>query len=70
MAIALEIGDAKRFTAAGNFASYSRYVQSLRTSNGKKKGENNRKCGNKYLACAFVEAAHFACRYPLWKKSH
>jgi transposase len=38
-------------------------VKSLRQSNGKKKGENNRKCGNKYLAWAFVEAAHFACRY-------
>ena len=32
-------------------------------SNGKKKGENNRKCGNKYLAWAFVEAANFAKRY-------
>lgn len=48
---------------AGNFASYCRCVKSLRQSNGKKKGENNRKCGNRYLAWAFVEAAHFACRY-------
>ena len=32
-------------------------------SNGKKKGENNGKCGNKYLAWAFVEAANFAKRY-------
>ena len=31
--------------------------------NGKKKGEGNAKCGNKYLAWAFVEAAHFAVRY-------
>ena len=38
-------------------------MKSLRTSNGKKKGENNRKWGNKYLAWAFVEAAHFAYRY-------
>ena len=63
LTIALETGDAQRFADAGNFASYSRCVKSLRTSNGKKKGENNRKCGNKYLAWAFVEAAHFACRY-------
>ena len=32
-------------------------------SNGKKKGENNAKCGNKHLAWAFVEAAQFARRY-------
>jgi transposase len=32
-------------------------------SNGKKKGEGNTKCGNKYLAWAFVEAANFALRY-------
>ena len=63
LTIALETGDAKRFADAGNFASYCRCVKSLRPSNGKKKGENHRKCGNKYLAWAFVEAAHFACRY-------
>ena len=60
LTIALETGDAKRFADAGNFASYCRCVKSLRSSNGKKKGENNRKCGNRYLAWAFVEAAHFA----------
>jgi transposase len=63
LTIALETGDAKRFAGAGNFASYCRCVKSLRQSNGKKKGENNRKCGNRYLAWAFVEAAHFACRH-------
>lgn len=63
LTIALETGDAKRFATSGNFASYCRCVKSLRQSNTKKKGENNRKCGNKYLAWAFVEAAHFACRY-------
>ena len=31
-------------------------------SNFKKKGEGNRKNGNKYLSWAFVEAAHFAIR--------
>ena len=57
------VSDAKRFADAGRFARYCRCVKSLRQSNGKQKGENNRKCGNKYLAWAFVEAAHFACRY-------
>jgi len=63
LTIALETGDAQRFADGGHFASYCRCVKSLRQSNGKKKGENNRKCGNKYLAWAFVEAAHFACRH-------
>jgi len=63
LTIALETGDARRFADAGHFASYCRCVQSVRQSNGKKKGENNRKCGNRYLAWAFVEAAHFACRH-------
>ena len=49
--------------AAGNFASYARGVDSVRTSNGKKKWEGNTKNGNKYLAWAFVEAANFALRY-------
>ncbi len=32
-------------------------------SNSKKKGEGNRKNGNRYLAWAYVEAANFAQRY-------
>jgi transposase len=63
LTIALETGDPKRFAGAGNFASYCRCVKSLRQSNSKKKGENNRKNGNRYLAWAFVEAAHFACQH-------
>ena len=63
LTIALETGDAQRFADAGHFASYCRCVRSLRQSNDRKKGENNRKCGNRYLAWAFVEAAHFACRH-------
>jgi transposase len=63
LTIALETGDIARFESAGQFASYARTVQSRRESNGKKKGEGNAKCGNKYLAWAFVEAAHFAIRY-------
>ena len=61
--ILLETGPIERFAAAGNFASYARCVDSVRTSNGKKKGEGNTKNGNKYLAWAFVEAANFARRY-------
>ena len=63
MTITMEVGDISRFASAGNFASYCRTVQAQRTSNSKKKGENNSKCGNKYLAWAFVEAANFARRY-------
>ena len=63
LTIALETGDIARFEGAGNFASYARVVDSRRESNGKKKGEGNAKCGNKHLAWAFVEAAHFAVRY-------
>jgi len=63
LTIMLETGDIRRFAKAGNFASYARCVQSKRVSNGKKKGENNRKNGNKYLGWAFVEAAHFSIRY-------
>jgi transposase len=63
MTIALETGDPKRFASAGDFASYCRTVRSERSSNGKKKGENNAKCGNKYLAWAFIEVANFAQRY-------
>lgn len=61
--ILLETGDIHRFAGPGNFSSYSRCVDSKRLSNGKKKGENNAKNGNRYLAWAFVEAANFAIRY-------
>jgi transposase len=63
LTITLEIGDIKRFAGPGEFASYCRTVRAQRTSNDKKKGENNRKCGNKYLAWSFVEAANFARRH-------
>lgn len=63
MTIMYEAGDMGRFTKVGEFASYARCVGSSRWSNDKKKGEGNRKNGNKYLAWAFVEAAHFAVRY-------
>jgi transposase len=63
LTIALETGEIARFASAGDFASYARTVNSRRESNGKKKGEGNAKCGNKHLAWAFIEAAHFAVRY-------
>jgi transposase len=63
MTITLETVDPKRFATPGDYASYCRCVDSRRMSNGKKKGENNGKCGNKYLAWAFVEAANFAQRH-------
>jgi transposase len=63
MTLTMEVGDIKRFASPGDFASYCRTVQAQRTSNSKKKGENNSKCGNKYLAWAFIEAANFARRY-------
>jgi len=59
----LEVGDIGRFPAAGDYSSYSRCVESKRLSNGKKKGENNKKNGNRYLAWAYVEAAQFCRRY-------
>jgi transposase len=63
LTITLETVDPKRFAGPGPYASYCRCVESRRMSNGKKKGENNGKCGNKYLAWAFVEAANFAQRH-------
>jgi transposase len=67
--IMLETGTIARFAQVGNFSSYCRCVDSLRESNGKKKGEGNTKNGNKYLAWAFVEAANFAVRYCPQAKS-
>ena len=61
--ILLETGPIERFASAGDYASYCRAVKSRRLSDGKKKGENNRKNGNKYLSWAWVEAANFAQRY-------
>src|SRR5438876_2904926 len=63
MTITMEVGDIKRFADPGHFASYCRTVAAQRFSNTKKKAENNSKCGNKYLAWAFVEAANFARRF-------
>ena len=63
LTIMLETGDIRRFATVGNYASYCRCVGSQKVSNGKTKGKGNTKNGNKYLAWAFVEAAHFAIRF-------
>ena len=60
--IMLETGTISRFTRVGNFSSYCRCVESLKESNGKRKGQGNTRNGNKYLAWAFIEAANFALR--------
>jgi len=61
--IGLETGEVGRFAQVGDYVSYCRCVDSRRLSNDKKKGENNRRNGNKYLAWAYVEAAHYAARF-------
>ncbi|GAC18896.1 IS110 family RNA-guided transposase [Paraglaciecola arctica] len=63
LTIMLETGDIQRFDSPDNYASYCRCVNSIRESNGKKKGTGNRKAGNKYLSWAFSEAAHYMVRF-------
>ena len=60
--IMLEVGQLSRFPQVGDYSSYCRCVKSERLSNGKKKDENNKKNGNKYLSWAYVEAANFIRR--------
>lgn len=61
--ISMETGPISRFPDPGKYASYSRCVNTQRESNGKAKGKNNSKCGNKYLSWAFVEVAHLAIQH-------
>ena len=60
MTILLETGPIERFAQVGQYASYARCVPSNKLSNGKSKGKGNTKNGNRYLAMAFMEAAHYA----------
>ncbi|MES2673639.1 MAG: IS110 family transposase [Pseudomonadota bacterium] len=69
LTIYLETGNIHRFDSPGNFSSYCRCVDSRRSSNGKKKGEHNRKNGNRYLAWALIEAANFAIRHSAKAKA-
>jgi transposase len=57
LVILYEIQDISRFSAAGNFISYSRLVKCARESSGKKSGARNSKIGNVHLKWAFSEAA-------------
>lgn len=61
--IMLETGSIARFPGVGNYASYACCVDSVRTSNDKKKGHGNKRNGNQYLAWAFIEAANMARRW-------
>ena len=70
LTIMLETGEISRFPSVVNYASYCRMVDSKRESNGKKKGEGNKKNGNKYLCWAFIEAANFSIRYNEVIKSY
>ncbi len=63
LTIMMEVGDITRFKRVGNYSSYCRCVESKRLSNGKVKGKNNMKNGNRYLAWAYIEAANFARRF-------
>ena len=63
LTIMLETGEITRFANAGHYASYCRAVKSVKLSNSKKKGEGNRKNGNRYLGWAFVEAANLSIRF-------
>jgi transposase len=62
LTIMLEVGNIGRFPKVGNYSSYCRCVESKKITNGKKKGENNKKNGNRYLGWAYVEAANHASR--------
>ena len=68
MTIMTEVGDIRRFKKVGQYSSYCRCVSARSFSNGKRKKDNNRKNGNRYLAWAYVEAANFNKRYC--KKAH
>lgn len=63
LTIMLETGPIDRFAKVGNYASYCRKVPVCWTSDGKKKGDANKKNGNKYLAWAFSEAAELSRRF-------
>ena len=65
----LETGDIKRFPEVGDYSSYCRCVSSQKLTNSKKKGSGNKKNGNRYLAWAYVEAAHYMQRFSSKAKS-
>jgi len=70
LTIMLETGPIGRFAKVGNYASYCRKVPVCWTSDGKKKGDPNKRNGNKYLAWAFSEAAGLARRFDATVKAY
>jgi len=66
LTILYQTGDIRRFPKVGNYASYCRCVRTTHESNGRRKGQGNRRLldgeGNPYLSWAFSEAAHFVIR--------
>jgi transposase len=54
LTIMYEAGDMSRFATVGDFVSYGRCVDATRTSNGKKKANNNEKNGNACLLSTIV----------------
>ncbi|WP_438391788.1 transposase [Caballeronia sp. DA-9] len=60
--IMLETGTVARFAEVDQFSSYCDCVDSVRQSNGRKKGEGNTCNSSAYLSWAFIEAANFALR--------
>jgi transposase len=63
LTILYETGDIHRFKKVGNYASYCRCVKTDRLSNGRRKGQGNRKNGNRYLSWAYSEAAVCVARF-------
>jgi transposase len=61
LTIMLEVGDISRFHRVNNFTC--RCSPSQRLSDGKCKGQGNRKNDNRYLIWAFTESAHLGRRY-------
>lgn len=51
-----------RFPSVGHYASYCRCGGSMKSSNGKRKGQGNVTNGHSYLEWAYREAAPFAIR--------
>lgn len=69
LTITLETGDIGRFSHVGDYSSFCRCVPSRKVSNGKNKGSGNKKNGNRYLAWAYMEAAHhMVCHSTLARK--
>ena len=52
--ILFETGPIERFASVGDYSSYCRMVEAKRMSNGKKKGEGNRRSGNRFLCWAYM----------------